>query len=304
MNYVDWKWQPYSRLRFDKNTKQQQTRQLYPTGLCEGPNGAEFCFVPTTEIKRLEQKINEMHPSISIENHEVAICNEIFHTSKIEGADTTYLRTQELYRGEPINEENYFSDKMVLGGFIATQFLNLYDNRLDESILLTMWNILVDEACQNEDIRGIKYRIGNVGIGNHMGIHFEYIEEAVKYWIDYYNSDTLNDHPFIKAALLYYVFEYIHPFCDGNGRAGRLLMTNYLIGQGIEVCKAVSFSRSIEKNRATYDNAFAVSENAYFDVTPFIEYMLSIYVDAFYDALYLEKEESTDRDAIQNEERI
>lgn len=183
---------------------------------------------------------------------------------------------------------------MVLGGFNATKLLNLYGNRINEDVLIKMWNTLVDGCCENEDIRGEKYRVGNVGVGKHMGLHYKYVEDAMQDWLDYYNSDILNDHPFIKAALLHFVFEYIHPFCDGNGRAGRLLMVNYLAGQGYDVCKAVSFSRSIEKNRIAYDNAFSLAENSYTDITPFIEYMMNIYADAFYDVLEKEKNKQED----------
>ena len=291
MEFTNWNWQSYDRLRFDNLAKQKQVRLLYPTGLCEGKGGVEFCFVPTQNMMWLEQKIEDMCSQIKVEDNEIALCDEIFHTSKIEGAKTTFKRTQALHNGEPVDENNYFSEKMVLGGFNATKFLNLHGNRINQDILITMWNILVEGACQNENIRGEKYRTGNVGIGNHMGLNHEFVEDAMEDWIAYYNSDELNDHPFIKAALLHFVFEYIHPFCDGNGRAGRLLMVNYLIGQGYDMCKAVPFYRSIEKNRAAYDNAFTVSENSYSDVTPFIEYLLDIYADAFYDCLTKTRDE-------------
>ena len=288
MKFIDWNWQQYDLLRRDKETKKTQINYLYPTGLCEGTSGVEFCFIPTKRIEKLEKEIHSLYKFITIENNETTICNEIFYTSKIEGAKTTYKRTQEIHDGKPVELDNYFSDMMVLGGFKATKFLNLYNNKLNEEILIKMWNILVDGACQNEDIRGEKYRVGNVGIGNHMGLNHEYIDEAMKDWINYYNSEKLNNHPFIKAALLHFAFEFMHPFCDGNGRAGRLLMINYLLSQGYEACKAVSFSKSIEKNRLAYDNAFAISENSYSDITPFIEYMLNIYADAFYDIVETE----------------
>lgn len=90
----------------------------------------------------------------------------------------------------------------------------------------------------------------------------------------------------IKAALLHFAFEYIHPFCDGNGRCGRLLMVNYLIGQGYDKFKAISFSRSIAKNYNEYYSVFTQSENSYTDCTLFIEYMLDVFDDAIYDAIY------------------
>lgn len=109
-----------------------------------------------------------------------------------------------------------------------------------------MWNILVNGCCDNQSIRGDKFRVGNVQVGKHVGLNYKYIDDAMSNWVDYYNSPILSDHPFIKACILHFSFEFIHPFCDGNGRAGRLLLNNFLIKEGFDKIKAISFSRVIE----------------------------------------------------------
>lgn len=296
MEFFDYIWESYDRLKRNHIKKQQQVSLLYGTGLYEGEQGVEFCFVPTKRMLELEQEIESLYSKVAVEDNEVVLCNEVYYTSKIEGSNTTYKRTCDIHDGKPIDHDNYFSEMMVLGGFNATKYLNVCGNRMDEPILVKMWNMLTDGARDNEDIKGEKYRSGNVGVGSHMGLNYEHVEDAMNAWLSFYNSNKLDDHPFIKAALLHFAFEYIHPFCDGNGRCGRLLMVNYLIGQGYDKFKAISFSRSIAKNYNEYYSVFAQSENSYTDCTPFLEYMLDVFDDAIYDVIYEKNPEPDSED--------
>lgn len=283
LQFVDWQWEDYQSLRANPEKKKQQINLLYATGLIETVDGIEYTFVPTKKMLELEKNIQNLYEKIHVTDTEIQLCNEVFYTSKIEGAHTTLVHTQKIHEG--VETDGSFSETMVANGFQATKFLNLYPDTFTEEILLKVWKILTDGACNNIDIIGVKYRDGNVQVGNHMGLNPELLEQAMQNWIIYYNSKNLQQYPFIKAALLHFSFEFIHPFCDGNGRCGRLLMNNFLIQHGYEKVKAVSFSRSIEKNRALYDAEFAVSDNVYTDCTSFIEYMLTQMQDAFLDIL-------------------
>jgi Fic family protein len=57
----------------------------------------------------------------------------------------------------------------------------------------------------------------------------ERILALLKNFEDYYNNDTDGLDPLIKVAILHYQFEAIHPFYDGNGRTGRIIMPLYLV---------------------------------------------------------------------------
>lgn len=56
----------------------------------------------------------------------------------------------------------------------------------------------------------------------------------------------------IRAALIHYQFESIHPFLDGNGRIGRLLITLFLIEKGLLTTPALYISYFLKQNRIEY----------------------------------------------------
>jgi Fic family protein len=65
------------------------------------------------------------------------------------------------------------------------------------------------------------------------------------------NEDETID-PLIKMAILYYQFEAIHPFSDGNGRTGRILLLLYLKISGLLDTPAIYLSEYIIKNKMEY----------------------------------------------------
>ena len=67
----------------------------------------------------------------------------------------------------------------------------------------------------------------------------------------YINSDDPLD-PLIQAALIHYQFETTHPFLDGNGRVGRLLITLFLMEKDILSTPALYISYYLKMNRIEY----------------------------------------------------
>ena len=67
----------------------------------------------------------------------------------------------------------------------------------------------------------------------------------------YINKNTDYD-PLIRVALIHYQFETIHPFLDGNGRIGRLLILLYLMEQGLLAKPVIYISYFLKKNQVEY----------------------------------------------------
>lgn len=71
-------------------------------------------------------------------------------------------------------------------------------------------------------------------------------------WERFQNAPAGSIDPLIKAVLLHYQFEAIHPFPDGNGRTGRILLVLGLVRDGFLRLPILYLSAFINKNRSRY----------------------------------------------------
>ncbi len=84
------------------------------------------------------------------------------------------------------------------------------------------------------------------------------IEEKLKNLIEFVNDDTKYPiDPMIKMAIAHYQFEVIHPFRDGNGRAGRIFNINILTQKGLLDLPILFLSRYIIDHKNDYYSLLA-----------------------------------------------
>lgn len=97
------------------------------------------------------------------------------------------------------------------------------------------------------------------------------------------------------AALCHFLFEYIHPFFDGNGRTGRYLLALQL-ARPLSQPTVLSLSRTIAENKATYYKAFKTVEHPVnrSEATPFVLMLCDLLLQA-QDALIVDLEEKRDQ---------
>lgn len=108
--------------------------------------------------------------------------------------------------------------------------------------------------------------------------HYQYVEALMGDLEKFLHNDDIRVPDLIRIAIAHYQFETIHPFLDGNGRIGRLLITLYLVDRKILSKPLLYLSSYFDRNKSHYyDNLTLVrSKN---DMTQWLKYFLTGMVD-------------------------
>ncbi|NLE62582.1 MAG: Fic family protein [Bacteroidales bacterium] len=271
--------------------------EKFNSGHYEGISGYKY-FVPhlindewiwkSPEINILLEKaavklgelnsFSRLFPNIDI-FIQLHVTKEAVVSSRIEGTRTKM--DEALYPIEEVKEERRNDWWEV----------NNYVNALNEAIealkQLPISSRLIKATHQQllNNVRGEykmpgEFRTSQNWIGGHsladavfIPPHHQLLSELMSDLEKFINNQDIKVPSLIKIALAHYQFETIHPFLDGNGRIGRLLITLFLFKEKILDKPLLYLSTYFEKNRMLYyDNLSVVrSKN---DMIQWIKYFL------------------------------
>ena len=262
--------------------------QLPPVPSLTLNNEIVFKLVEASKNLTLLDALANFVPNINL-LVSIYVRKEALLSSQIEGTQCTL---DDIF--DPLIEENTNQNVSDVVNYIkATEYA------LDRLNTLPLCNRLIKETHRilMEGVRGQEKSPGefrysqnwiggqnsNIKTARYIPPNVLDMQEAMSDLEKYINSDDSLD-PLIQAALIHYQFETIHPFLDGNGRIGRLLITLFLIEKKVISCPALYISYFLKMNRIEYyDRMSQVRKNG--DYEQWVLFFLQALADSSSDAI-------------------
>ena len=230
------------------------------------------------------------------------ITKEANTSSKIEGTKTEM--DEVLIAKEQINPEKR-DDWQEVRNYVDAMNMAIKElenipisNRLIRNIHETLLNSVRGASKQPGEFRKSQNWIGGASLATAYFIppHHDKVNELMGDLEKFLHNEEIFVPHLIKIAIAHYQFETIHPFLDGNGRIGRLLVPLYLVSNGLLKKPSLYLSDFIEKNKSAYYEALTNVRNTN-DIIHWIKFFLEAVivtansgVEIFQDILSLKQE--------------
>lgn len=193
----------------------------------------------------------------------------IYNTNRIEGNTMSEKQVDEFLKSgqEPqhISKREVFETSNLRN---ALDFLKLKKNRDVSEELISDLHFMVQKDITGAP--GEYKKFYNYIKPNSPTTPPQHVKECMRLLLEWYKENSGKMHPFVLASIFHMQFEVIHPFPDGNGRVGRLLMNHILQQNGYMPLTVLE---------QTKQNYYRALENR--SIPQFLEHTLTLFIEEY-----------------------
>ena len=233
------------------------------------------------EITRLDKAISQLSnslPGIALKQYiNKCLIDEIVITNNIEGVHSTRKEIGEILDDlEGKSDKRFFGLVNKYNALITGSYVSIKDSRDIRELYDEMFLTEIIEENPKDAPDGEIFRKDHVNVVDsrqkviHHGLYPESkIISSMDDAINILNDDDID--PLFRISIFHYLFGYIHPFYNGNGRLNRFI-SSYYLANTLESIMGYRLSYTIKENINKYYKSFKVvnEEINKGDITPFI----------------------------------
>jgi len=234
------------------------------------------------DLKTLERirREHEKAPVSTVENRYEAFVSRFTHDSNaIEGNTLTLQETAGvLFDRITPPSKSLREINETLNHKEAFDLILSFEGRISRDLVFALHRTVVKDTLPDDLVDQVgKYRTVQVHI---RGVEWmppapEYVPHDMKQLFSWYTRNEDSLHPVVLASYFHVGFETIHPFIDGNGRVGRLLLNFILHRKGFPMVNIPN------RRKLDYYNALD-SAQVDGDLGPFVGFMIELMKESYY----------------------
>ncbi|MER2602444.1 MAG: Fic family protein [Candidatus Competibacter phosphatis] len=193
-------------------------------------------------------------------------------STAIEGNPLTLEQVRALEEGRELSAPGARPKREVINYFAGLRFVekNAAKKDMGHADILELHRILAGEVMDQGEAG--KYRMIAVRVGNYLPPPPDAVSGLMFELLAWWNGAAGKLSPVLSSAILHYRFEAIHPFADGNGRAGRALALWELYRRGFDTHHIFAVDEYYWEDRPAYYAALQGVREAGEDLSTWLEY--------------------------------